>query len=259
MRFHLQSWQKRDGVGFGVRFPALGSRIHELAFEALLHAPDVGIELRSFEFVLFPIPENDPHVFRSDALNQLEKVAVHAELEDDLGVNIPGELRIPDLIAPVAELRRRGPPEEKVGVADPWVDCEQCLHDHFGAAVHRIERLLARLVERDLAAVRNDDDLLPLVLQLLDIVALVLTSMLDQELSMRRAPHLRRLDFSEVSHPVERDAMLTPKEVRQICGREGPFAVVKFHVTVVGWRQVRNLRPGRFQTGATLSSRDARD
>ena len=94
----------------------------DLGEEPLLDPAVVGVELREPEAVLLAGAEDDVDPLGLAALEASDLLAVEAELEEEVGLGAAGELRVGDLVAPVAEVGRAVvDAEEEVGVAGPAV------------------------------------------------------------------------------------------------------------------------------------------
>ncbi len=83
-------------------------------------------------------------VSRSGAIpwRSFEERGIDAHLEDGSGLDRAGELRVGDVVAPVAQRRTRPviPLEQEVRVPAPASVEERGLEDDVGAALHRLER-----------------------------------------------------------------------------------------------------------------------
>ena len=92
--------------------------------------------------MLGPVAGDHVEPLRGDALEALEQVRVDAHLQDRAALDRAGELRVADVVAPIAERRARAVRtlEQEVGMAAPATVEEGRLEDDVGAIAHRVER-----------------------------------------------------------------------------------------------------------------------
>jgi hypothetical protein len=122
-----------DGMGIG----AVGVR-GEHALEAALHAAVVGGEVGETEALARVRAENDVDPLRHRTLLCGEQLGVETELEQEIGLHPPRELRVGHLIAPLAQRRPLREALQEVGVTAPALAVEEDgLVDNLGALPHR--------------------------------------------------------------------------------------------------------------------------
>ena len=138
--------------------------------------------------------EDDVDALGLAALEASDLLAVEAELEEEVGLGAPGELRVGDLVAPGAEVGRAVVyAEEEVGVSGPAVVEEGALVDDLGAGAHGREGGLCRCARRRRRSVEgNLDDVLAGVLQRLEIGRLVLVALASDQVGIGSPARLDR-------------------------------------------------------------------
>jgi hypothetical protein len=121
----------------------------------VLDAAVVGRELCHPERLALARPQHDVHPLRRRALDQLDELGVEAQLQQEVRLHAPGELRVRHLVAEIAQRRRSLDPVQKVAVPAPARAVEQhALVDHLGARLHRrdgFSRARARALQARLA------------------------------------------------------------------------------------------------------------
>ena len=114
----------------------------ERRLEPLFHEPVVGRVIgEPIAFGLkVMVRRDDVRFLRLAALQALEQARVHAELEDRARACLRRELRVRDLVRPVAEIARARDLAQEIGAAVPAVVGERRLVDDVRAGAHRGER-----------------------------------------------------------------------------------------------------------------------
>ena len=167
-----------------------------------------------------------------DALGLLEQVRVDAHLDDGRGLDPPGQLRVGDVVAVLAEHGRPiVAPEQEVRVAAPAAVEERRLEDHVGARPHRLDGLVvgrAQLGRRRGDASRHLDDGPAGRLELGDVQALVLVAALLEELELRVVAE-RLLDLAARTRQLERDEVVALEEADEVRGADDQRAVDQLH------------------------------
>ena len=105
--------------------------------EARLDRPVVGRVVGDPVGMADAVAGDDVHRLRRDALELLQAIRIRAHLEEGRRLDPPGELRVGDLVAPVAEIAGAVDSEEEVRVATPSAVEEGCLEDHVATGAHR--------------------------------------------------------------------------------------------------------------------------
>ena len=165
--------------------------------------------------------EGEVHLLRLYSLQVRHHVGVEAQLQDRRRLRVTGELRVPDLVAPVAKVAGPRHAPQEVGVAEPVAVEEHRLEDDFSAPPHRREGLVApagaALLVWQVLVPTDLDDGEPLVSQRLQELLLVLDAPLLDAVehlvfadgSLQVSPDGRTLKLREVL------ALQVPDEVRR--------------------------------------------
>ena len=128
--------------------------------------------------------EGEVLLFGLASLQLRHHVGVQTQLQDCRGLRVAGELRVPDFVAPVAEVAGPRHAPQEVGVAEPAAVEQHRLEDDVGTLVHGREGLIApadvALLVRQVLVPTGLDDGEPLVSQRLEETLLVPeTTLLD--------------------------------------------------------------------------------
>ena len=172
-----------------------------------------------------------------DALEACELVRVDAHLEDRGGLDALGELRVGDVVAPRAEVRRPVvAPEQEVRVAAPAAVEERGLEDDVRPGAHRGERLglggiAAPPGVLGLAA-RHLDDRAALLAERLDVQRLVLVAAPPDELELRVVAD-GLLELAARTQLLERHQVVALEEADEVCrGHDQRAVVMELHRAV---------------------------
>ena len=116
----------------------------------------IGGEVGGVERGLLVVAEDQVHALRTAALQALEFVGVEQELEDVAGLSVAAELRVVDLVGPVAQIGGHLDPDQEIRVADPLAVVKAPLVDHVIAGAHRVNRPIGTLCPRRRRIVQRD-------------------------------------------------------------------------------------------------------
>src|SRR5215211_3416983 len=195
-------------------------------------APEVGVEVSRPERLALPRPEHEVHLGGFGALEARDLRAVEAELQQVRRLRPPRELRVGDLVAPVAERGRRVDALEEVGEPAPPVGRDQdALVDHLGAGTHRLLGLARGALEIPVLlalAAKDRDDVLAVREQRVEVRALVLVALAPDQRALRVIA-LRPRDLTARDAELEPSQMPARQERAQIRGREEEPAVPLLH------------------------------
>ena len=168
-----------------------------------------------------------------DALEPCELVRVDAHLEDRGGLDALGELRVGDVVAPRAEVRRAVvAPEQEVRVPAPAAVEERALEDDVRPGAHRGERLglgVAQLRGRPRLAARHLHDRPALLAERLDVQRLVLVAAPPDELQLRVVAD-GLLELAARTQLLERHQVVALEEADEVCrGHDQRAVVMELH------------------------------
>ncbi len=191
--------------------------------EALADAVVVRLELRDTERLPLAPPVLDVDVLDGRALDPRELLGVEAELEHVARLRRAGELRVDRLVAPARLLL------EEVREAPPAAVREVRLVDHVRLA--RADRLLREAsrhhrVEVLVVERRHAQDRAPLGLEPREICVLVLVSLAEDQVAVRRID-VRLVELAARDGQRERRQVRAREVRREVGGRERERAVVE--------------------------------
>ena len=146
---------------------------------------------------------------RPPALQALERVAVEEQLEDVARQGMTAELRVVDLVGPVAEGGGLVDADEEVRIADPAVVGEAPLVDDPAPGSHRVDRA-PRALGGGRLVVLDREHVAPLRAQSREDVPLVAPAPFEQQIHPRR-PALG-IEVSAPFEDVEVGAVLAAEE-----------------------------------------------
>ncbi len=139
-----------DGVGVRLPTSMIGARLGDrllVGIEAALRLEKLLLERRKVEEVVVRPKRDalagavhDGDALRPHALQMLEHLRVRAELEQEVRLRVARELRIGDLVAEGAELRRPRDAVKEIGIAREVPMAERALVDDVAPGAHRLER-----------------------------------------------------------------------------------------------------------------------
>ncbi len=199
-------------------------------FEAVLDAAVVGGELGDAERLGLARPEHYVHPLRRGSLDRLDELGVEAELQQEVRLHTPRELRVRHLVAERPQLRRALDAVQEVAVSAPADVVEQhALVDHLSPGVHRRDRLLcacARALEA--RPVLDLDDLPAIGAQLIQVALLVLIALARNKLRRIR-PGFCQIQPPEHYLDIDLREVWTLKMVDQVRRREDQLSVNAFH------------------------------
>jgi hypothetical protein len=153
-------------------------------------------------------------IFRASFLNQPKHLRVEAELQDCTCASFAGELRISDFIRPCTKRAWHLNALHDIRQTEPSSIAERTLHDDIGTAAHCVDRAL--YVRRVVSKTGEVDSLASAFSQRFDIPFLVLKPTIKENLKKRINSFRIPRPISVCDRQIERGAVATPKEIREV-------------------------------------------
>src|SRR5262249_45067676 len=158
-------------------------------------------------------------------LDPLELVRIERELEDVRRLRVgPCELGVPCLVRERAETGRAVEADEEVRDPAPAAGREDSLVDDLGSGAQRFLRAARGVLEVDLVALHDLDDLAALISKPCEKRRLVLLALAADEIRLRALPP-RPLELVPLDADVELRQVRTREVIREVGGREPERAV----------------------------------
>ena len=182
------------------------------------------------------VARHDMDPLRAPALECRQPLGIDTDLEQGGALDGAGELRVGDLVVPVAEIRRAVGPQQEVGMAAPAPIEERRLVDDVDASSHGIDRLGLRRAKRldgGQAVLRHLVDRSALGPEPFEVRLLVRVAALLQEHDLRVLPLVRLLPAALDPADLERRQVTAFQEADEIRGGDDQRPVDILHPTTL--------------------------